>query len=161
MNKLIELHTDIDIRVNAIRENNTDWQCKMGCDGCCHKLASIPQLTRVEWELLCEGLANLPTEIQQEINQTIAALLTQSTPFVCPMLDKSKGTCRVYAYRPVACRTYGYYVQHDKGLYCNDILERVTSGTLNDVVWGNQNVVERQLNRFRDTKDLTEWFIGH
>ena len=160
MNKLIQLHTDIDRRVNAIRENNTGWQCKMGCDGCCHKLASIPQLTSVEWELLCEGLANLPAEIQQEINQAVTALLAQSTPFVCPMLDQSKGSCRVYAYRPVACRTYGYYVQHDKGLYCNDILERVNDGALNNVVWGNQNVVERQLNRLGNTKDLTEWFIG-
>ena len=74
------------------------------------------------------------------------------------MLDKSKGICRVYDHRPVACRTYCYYVQHDKGLYCNDILDRVTSGVLKDVVWGNQNTIDRQLSSFGDTKDLTEWF---
>ena len=48
-NKLIQLHEDIDARVNAIREENPDWQCKMGCDGCCHRLAEIPRLTAAEW----------------------------------------------------------------------------------------------------------------
>jgi Fe-S-cluster containining protein len=159
MNKLIQLHDDIDARVNAIRENNPDWQCRMGCDGCCHRLAEIPRLTRVEWDLLRTGLSDLSAEILNEITQTVAVLSEQSSKFVvCPMLDKSKGACRVYEYRPVACRTYGYYVQHDKGLYCNDILERVTSGELNEVVWGNQNTIERQLSNLGDTKNLTEWF---
>jgi Fe-S-cluster containining protein len=160
MNKLLQLHTDIDTRVNAIRESNADWQCKMGCDGCCHRLAQVPQLTTVEWDLLRTGLATLSLEIQQEISQAVANLSDwSSTSFVvCPMLDEVKGTCRVYDYRPVACRTYGYYVQHDKGLYCNDILERVTSGVLKDVVWGNQNTIDRQLSCLGDTKNLSEWF---
>lgn len=160
MNKLDQLHADIDARVTAIRENNTDWQCKMGCDGCCHRLAEIPRLTETEWDLLRNGLSDLSPEILNEITQTVAQLSKQSNPFVvCPMLDKPKGACRVYDYRPVACRTYGYYVQHDEGLYCNDILERVTSGVLNDVVWGNQNTIDRQLSSLGDTKDLTEWFV--
>jgi Fe-S-cluster containining protein len=159
-NKLLQLHDDIDARVATIRDSNTDWQCRMGCDGCCHRLAEIPRLTNVEWDLLRTGLSDLPAEIQQEITQTVSQLSTQSNQFiVCPMLDKSKGACRVYEYRPVACRTYGYYVQYDKGLYCNDILKRVTSGELNDVVWGNQNTIDRQLSSFTDTKDLTEWFV--
>lgn len=159
MNKLTQLHTNIDSRVASIRENNKDWQCKMGCDGCCHRLAEIPRLTVAEWNLLHNGLTALPLEIQQEIIQNVVALTEQTAQFiVCPMLDKSKGICRVYDHRPVACRTYGYYVKHDKGLYCNDILDRVTSGVLKDVVWGNQNTIDRQLSSFGDTKDLTEWF---
>jgi hypothetical protein len=34
----------------------------------------------------------------------------------------------------------------------------VTSGELNEVVWGNQNTIDRRLSSFGDTKDLTEWF---
>ena len=95
------------------------------------------------------------------MTQTVAELSTQSTPFVvCPMLDKLQGICRVYEYRPIACRTYGYYVQHDKGLYCNAILEKVSSSELNDVVWGNQNTIDRQLNNLGESKALTEWFAG-
>ena len=159
MHKLTKIHNDIDERVKAIRENTSDWICKMGCDSCCRKLAEIPRLTATEWILLQEGLVELPPEILQEITQNVTILEKQSTQFVvCPILDKSKAACLVYANRPVACRTYGYYVQHDKGLYCNDILERVTNGLLKDVVWGNQNTIDRQLSSCGDTKDLTEWF---
>ena len=49
----------------------------------------------------------------------LRALTEQATrPAVCPMLDETASACRVYEYRPVACRTYGFYVQHDLGLYC-------------------------------------------
>lgn len=161
MNKLTQLHEDIDARVNVIRENHATWQCKIGCDGCCHRLAEIPQLTSSEWNLLRDGLTNLSPEILNEITQTVAELSTQSSHFVvCPMLDKSQGICRVYEYRPVACRTYGYYVQHDKGLYCSAILEQVNNGELDEVVWGNQNTIDRQLNHLGDSKTLTEWFAG-
>lgn len=159
MTKLIQLHIDIDARVNAIRDSNTDWQCKMGCDGCCHRLAEIPQLTTTEWDLLRDGLSDLPPETFQEISLAVAALTNRIERLVvCPMLDKSLGACRVYAHRPIACRTYGYYVQHDKGLYCQDILEQVNSGALDEVVWGNQNSIDRQLKALGESKALTEWF---
>jgi Fe-S-cluster containining protein len=74
------------------------------------------------------------------------------------MLDKSAGACRVYAYRPIACRTYGFYVQHQHGLYCQDIELLVKAGVLNNVVWGNQNTIERRLSRLGESKKLTEWF---
>jgi Fe-S-cluster containining protein len=64
----------------------------------------------------------------------------------------------VYAYRPVACRTYGFYVQRDKGLYCKDIETRVANGDWSGVVWGNQDPVDRRLGGLGDARDLTEWF---
>lgn len=157
MNNLIQIHTDIDARVNAIRKNYTNWQCKMGCDGCCKKLAEIPSLTQDEWDLLCIGLNQLSSKILNEITETVTKL-EPAQFIVCPMLDKSLGICQVYDYRPIACRTYGYYVQYDKGLYCHDILEQVDNGELNNVVWGNQNTIDRQLNHLGNSKLLTEWF---
>ena len=64
----------------------------------------------------------------------------------------------VYAHRPVACRTYGFYVQRDKGLYCQDIESRVAQGDWATVIWGNHDVIDRQLNALGDSRDLTEWF---
>ena len=159
MKTLTELHDDIDVRVHAIRLENPDWLCKMGCDGCCHRLAQIPQLTREEWTLLREGLATLSDEKQQEIRQNVATLSLQSPRLiVCPMLDKAAGACLIYAYRPVACRTYGFYVERDKGLYCHDIELRVEQGELNNVVWGNHDTVNRHLDKLGDKRNLVEWF---
>lgn len=159
MNALEQLHSDIDARVKNIRDNYPDWLCRQGCDGCCHRLAEIPSLTSAEWLLLREGLAALPTEVFKEVAQGITALAQQtSRPVVCPMLDLTKGACRVYAHRPVACRTYGFYVQRDKGLYCKDIETRETNGDWVGVVWGNHDTIDRRLQPLGETRELTEWF---
>lgn len=162
MKTLSELHDNIDMRVNAIRDENPDWLCKMGCDGCCHRLAQIPQLTAAEWALFQEGFATLSTEKQQEIRQSVATLSTQSPrSIICPMLDKATGACLIYAYRPVACRTYGFYVERDKGLYCHDIEASVAEGALNNVVWGNHDTINRHLDKLGDKRDLVAWFEIH
>ncbi|MGZ4995070.1 MAG: YkgJ family cysteine cluster protein, partial [Methylobacter sp.] len=70
----------------------------------------------------------------------------------------SAGACLVYAHRPVACRTYGFYVQRDLGLYCKDIESHVAGGALTEVVWGNQDAVDHRLGGLGDSRDLTEWF---
>jgi Fe-S-cluster containining protein len=159
MNTLTQLHADIEERVKTIRDDHSDWLCGLGCDGCCQRLAEIPLLTAVEWAWLNEGLALLPPEQLQEIGQDIAALTEQSSrPIVCPLLDQSAGACRVYAHRPVACRTYGFYVQRDQGLYCKDIESRVADGDWAEVVGGNQAVIDRRLGGLGDTRELTELF---
>ena len=159
MISLHEIHIAIDARVQAIRENRPDWPCSKGCDTCCRSLADIPRLTEAEWTLLKEGLTALPAERLAEITSNTAALSEQKTrPVVCPMLDLATGACPVYMHRPVACRTYGFYVQRDKGLYCHDIETRVTDGSLTDVVWGNHDAIDQQLSGQGEARVLTDWF---
>ncbi|MDE2584213.1 MAG: YkgJ family cysteine cluster protein [Betaproteobacteria bacterium] len=161
MSGLSRLHTDIDARVLSIREDRADWLCGKGCDGCCRQLAEIPQLSRAEWELLRQGLAALPAERLDEIGRDMKALAgQQSRPLTCPLLDQATGACPVYAQRPVACRTYGFYVQRDKGLYCRDIEARVAEGALAEVVWGNHDAVDQRLAGLGESRPLTAWFAA-
>ncbi len=156
---LLRLHADIDARVGAIRESHPDWQCARGCASCCRQLADIPRLSAAEWRLLEQGLATLPLQRLAAIRRKVAALAhAPSGPLVCPMLDEMEGACPVYAQRPVACRTYGFYVQRELGLYCADIEARVAGGALADVVWGNHDAVERALGALGERRPLTEWF---
>ena len=158
---LSQLHADIDARVQAIRQAHPEWLCGKGCDGCCRKLAEIPQLTAVEWDLLQEGLAALPLQRLQEIGRAMSTLVGQnSRPIVCPLLDQSTNACPVYAQRPVACRTYGFYVQRELGLYCHDIESRVADSALADVVWGNHDAIDQRLAELGETRALTAWFEG-
>ena len=159
MTTLFQLHADIDARVHAIRGNRPDWLCGKGCDSCCRQLAEVPLLTATEWSLLRKGLAALPRERLRTIGRDITALTGQrSRPVVCPLLDQSTGACPVYAQRPVACRTYGFYVQRDLGLYCHDIESRVADGALANVVWGNHDAIDHRLAGLGEIRAMTEWF---
>lgn len=159
MNSLDQLHADIETRVTAIRNGHSDWLCRQGCDSCCRRLAEVPRITTKEWDLLQEGLAALPPDQLRQIGEEFAALAGQTArPIVCPMLDRENGACLVYAHRPVACRTFGFYVQRNHGLYCRDIESRVADGTLVEVVWGNHDSINRRLRDQGETRDLPEWF---
>jgi len=111
------------------------------------------------WALLKQGLMALPPDRLAAIRRKVAELAhTPSRPLVCPMLDETESACPVYAQRPVACRTYGFYVQRELGLYCGDIEARVAGGELGDVVWGNHDAVDQALGALGEMRPLTEWF---
>ena len=154
------LHADIDARVTAIRATHADWPCAKGCDACCQRLAAVPQLTAGEWNALRDALAGLPADQFAQIERRIVVVSTGTAraPLTCPLLDAASGACPVYAQRPVACRTYGYYTQRDGGLYCGQIEARVAAGRLDDVIWGNHDAIDRRLARLGETRALTDWF---
>ena len=159
MTTLPQLHADIETRIQAILADHSDWLCSKGCDACCRRLAEVPQLTAAEWDLLCEGLVTLTPDQLRKISQDMAALVTQhSRPVVCPLLDQATHVCQVYRHRPVACRTYGFYVQRDLGMYCHDIESRVADGALANVVWGNHDAIDQRLTHLGEIRPLTEWF---
>ena len=157
-NALQSLHIDIDARVSAITATKADWPCRRGCDGCCHRLAQIPELTEAEWRLLQTGLKALAPDVRQKVYQKAATLSTQ-TPrkITCPMLDTTTGSCLVYAFRPVACRTYGFYVERDKGLYCSTIEALVNEGEFFHIVWGNHDTINRRIAKLGAPRLLVDW----
>jgi Fe-S-cluster containining protein len=156
---LTALHDEIDHRVTTIRSTHPDWPCAKGCGGCCQRLADVPQLTATEWALLREGLAALPPAQLDRIETALAALGPQPPkPVTCPLLDPETQACLVYAQRPVACRTYGFYSERVLGLYCTDIETRVADGSLADVVWGNHEAIEYRLQTLGERRPLTAWF---
>lgn len=151
---LLQLHREIDARAREIAASQPDWPCCRGCDHCCRHLAEPPRLIRAEWNLVEDGVAFLPESVQAEIQARIRA----SDAHVCPFLDPAAGICLVYQHRPIACRTYGFYVDRDRGLYCGQIADRVDSGEFAQVVWGNVAGIEARLESSGPKITLAEWF---
>jgi Fe-S-cluster containining protein len=149
---LVKLHREIDSRTREIAASHGDWLCRRGCDMCCRNLAELPRLTKPEWDLVEQGLAQLPDAVRQ----AIFARIEKSTR-VCPFLDPAAGNCLIYEHRPVACRTYGFYVERDRGLYCKAIEARVETGEMANVVWGNAAAVDATLEELGEKISLSDW----
>ena len=142
--RLLAIYEDIDRRVQATHEAQPSWPCRRGCDHCCRSLAEPMRLTRAEWE---------------HLRDAIPANAKSDDPRVCPFLARDEGACRVYAHRPAACRTYGYYVERDEVLGCDRILARAND----DVVWGNEESVRYALATLSEDSGalpLREWLSG-
>ena len=142
------LHQKVAARTEAIAEAHGAWPCRKGCDACCTRLAAIPELTAAEWELLRPAVEGLPAEVHHRIE----ALQGAVRPITCPFLDDS-GACLVYDARPVACRTYGFYVDRDGGQFCG-IIESLDA----DVVWGSGAAIEADLVALGQRRDLLSWW---
>ncbi|MBN8730406.1 MAG: YkgJ family cysteine cluster protein [Acidobacteria bacterium] len=140
------LQNEIDARASATVEAQPFWPCRRGCDHCCRHLAGLPVVTPPEEELLREGIAALDEATRAGVAERFRVLGERpERPVVCPLLDEATGACLVYEQRPVACRTYGFYVERDRGLYCGTIEGAVAAGEYGDVVWGNQAGVEAKM----------------
>lgn len=152
------LYTEIDARCRAAVADAPHWPCRRGCDLCCRRLASLPELTAAEWEYLDDGLRKLGSGERDRIARRLNELAASSRPFVCPFLDPGEGVCLVYSHRPAACRTYGFYVERDRGLFCGQIEELAGSGGLPQVIWGNHAGVEARLAAFGARRSLVSWY---
>ncbi len=81
------------------------------------------------------GLALLPAAVRAEAEARLVLSALGSAPYTCSFLDPAVGSCLIYAYRPIACRTYGFYVdERGTGLYCGIIRERVEAGEFSETI---------------------------
>ena len=134
-----------------------DWPCRRGCDACCRTLARQPLLTGAEWDVLRPAIDQLAAPVRRLVLERCRGLAAQPRPIVCPFLDPDHGECLVYDSRPIACRTYGFYVGRDGGQYCRQIEERAGRGEFAGIVWGNHESMEAALDALGPRHPLTHW----
>lgn len=113
--------------------------CRSGCTGCCHGLFEI---ARVDVTVLAEGLAALAPAERADIERRAEEILRihphpvdwsgepegarelffeETAELPCPCLGED-GRCRVYAHRPLMCRTFGLPIR-DGERYIGDECE--------------------------------------
>lgn len=78
--------------------------CREGCHHCCRRIAT----------LLPVEFAFLASRIGRAVAPDLESLLHPGEP-LCDLLD-AKGSCTVYAQRPLICRTHGYLLLSDEGI---------------------------------------------
>jgi Fe-S-cluster containining protein len=156
------LQDSIDARADSCQQAKPDWPCRKGCDHCCRHLAGLPEASLSEWDTVTAAIREIPAEVRLEIAERILVLEQQfertERPYVCPFLDSQTGSCRVYLARPLACRTYGFFVRQGEGLYCSDIEQGVEDGVYDAVTWGNISWVEAEEKALGPKMDLLTWW---
>jgi uncharacterized protein len=158
--ELVTIQQTIDRRVSHILAGRSDWPCRKGCEDCCRHLAAIPEITEAEWKQLRIGLDSLSAVQRKEVALRVEAMREFSRPYTCPLLDLASGSCLVYTQRPIACRTYGFYVERDRGLYCHRIETLEQTGELRDVIWGNQTAIDDDTARLGSKRSLVDWLAN-
>lgn len=97
VSRLGELHGKVDgffARVAA--RHGADMQCETGCSDCCHVRLTI---THVEAAAIRTLVGSWPAEQR-------AALAETGPADHCAALDVT-GRCKIYAARPIVCRSHG------------------------------------------------------
>jgi Fe-S-cluster containining protein len=90
-------------RVQA--RHGADMQCGTGCSDCCHVRLSI---TTVEAGAIRALAMSWPVERRRALG------VQGSDPSHCAALDAS-GRCRIYAARPLVCRSHGAPIRMRRG----------------------------------------------
>jgi Fe-S-cluster containining protein len=148
MTRLYQIQEQVRTRTEEVAAAQGNWPCRKGCDDCCRHLASVPRVTRDEW-LLMESAMNAM------LRERIRESAQKTRPVVCPLLDEASGACLIYAVRPVACRSYGFYAEREKVLGCHRIATLARES--HDVVWGNHETLDERLAQLGPARELFEW----
>lgn len=153
--KLPVLDGRIEARERATRTEHPNFPCRAGCDTCCRSLPHLPTITEPEWRRLHAALLQLDPSVRDDVFARLREEAQRTSgKTLCPMLDTTKGMCRVYEARPIACRTYGYYVERDGGLYC----EMVNAySEMNEVTWGNGESIAADLREEGPFRSIAVW----
>jgi uncharacterized protein len=128
---LVHIQAAVQARADEITAAHPEWPCRKGCDDCCRSLAAAPQVSAVEWDAIRAAIDALPGDVAEAVGDRIRARDSK----VCPLLDTESRACLVYAARPIACRTYGFYAERESVLGCERIAAIASDQC--DVVWGN------------------------
>lgn len=113
-------------------------------------------MSRPEWHALEACLLMLPADVLRAAAVRIEQSAEQERPVVCPFLDREAGACLVYEARPLACRSYGFYVERQRVLGCHRIEEIADREP--EIVWGNHAGLEKEMDGLGVAHSLVEWW---
>ncbi|HSK00086.1 MAG TPA: YkgJ family cysteine cluster protein [Kofleriaceae bacterium] len=105
VSRLPELHAKVDAFFARVEvRHGDDMQCRTGCSDCCRVRLTI---TGVEAAAIRGEVAGWPADRRR-------ALAAPGPGDRCAALDDA-GRCRIYAARPIVCRSHGVPIRMRRG----------------------------------------------
>jgi len=136
----------VDTALADAFQKSSKWlACKPGCSQCCHGVFAINQLDAIRLRKGLVELETRDPERAARIRKRVLATVTRlsedypgdpvsgvldeddtdeaakrwddfANEEPCPVLDPATGTCELYEFRPVTCRTFGPALKTDGDL---------------------------------------------
>ncbi len=150
-------------RVDAIADAHPWWPCRCGCDGCCRNLGDVPRATAAEWARVGEALHALDETARAVVHRDLDAFCEDPDrqPVGCPLLDRERGACRIYEARPLACRSYGFFVSRGDGRWCG-LVEAALDAHPDEasaITFGNRDALDHEVRAaLGDTIAMDAWW---
>jgi Fe-S-cluster containining protein len=105
VSRLPELHAKVDAFFARVEERHgDDMQCRTGCFDCC----------RVRLTITAAEATAIGTEVARWPAARRRALAAAGPADRCAALDED-GRCRIYAARPIVCRSHGVPIRMRRG----------------------------------------------
>ena len=157
---LSQIFDETSARARALRGALDGWPCQRGCDHCCRNLSRSPEINSVEWRRLSRGIEGLDASTRNAARARLQdAEAAPEGQVTCPLLDGDRGLCLVYADRPSACRSSGFYRTRAFDLWCPDVTDHLQRPGTEALVMGNQDALDRQLVRLAGpARPLSHWW---
>jgi uncharacterized protein len=112
VSRLPELHAKIDaFFARAEARHGDDMQCRTGCSDCCRVRLTI---TGVEAAAIRDEVAGWPADRGGGVAVPGAGAAADAAADRCAALDDA-GRCRIYAARPIVCRSHGVPIRMRRG----------------------------------------------
>ncbi len=110
VSRLPELHAKVDaFFARAVARHGDDMQCHTGCSDCCRVRLTI---TGVEAAAIRDEIARWPAAQRRALAAPEAG--ADAGADRCAALDDA-GRCRIYAARPIVCRSHGVPIRMRRG----------------------------------------------
>jgi len=109
VSRLDELHAKVDAFFARVEtRHGDDMQCRTGCADCCRVRLTV---TAVEAAAIRDLIAGWPAAQRRALADAGA---DRAPADRCAALDEA-GRCRIYAARPIVCRSHGVPVRMRRG----------------------------------------------
>ncbi len=100
MERYHQLTAKVDAFFESVyRRHQSSMQCGRGCSACCHVRLSV---SSIEAAAIADAIAEMPPRARDEL----AAGARAAPDHICAALTPD-GACRIYASRPLVCRSQG------------------------------------------------------
>jgi Fe-S-cluster containining protein len=177
-----DLYYVLDYLCFAVDAAYPEIPCAKGCSHCCK--TNLFRVTRLEWEIVKRGLAEMPADRRDRILADTRATfgphraaleglaaawsagevpdvsLHHAAPKACPMLIE--GRCSAYAHRPAICRGYGYFsatvAQNASLLICQEEgptwVKHLEDTQVDQIPMPNWNPIQRRIEALNPTGEI-------